>query len=161
MNSNPTPSPPVQDLSQEPPRNASERLGGFVILARTIDKARATAIGSNGKYHFNCPVDQMLFNFKGMKGEDLKKIIGSGATDEEVLEWVNSQGVQKTPDEIKAWSDQMETFSFYFVPEKKAWFVSECERLGIHPAHTTLFEYLEVDDRKSFGLPVPIQDRHP
>ena len=55
----------------------------------------------------------------------------------------------------------MEDFSFYFVPEKKRWFVTECERLGLDPANTTLFDCLEVDDRKSFGLPVPIQDRHP
>ena len=161
MNSNATLIPYARDLTQEPPRNPDERLGGFVVLARSIDKGRASLNGTNGEYRFNCPLDHMLFDFKGVKGADIEKVLGSGASDGEVLQWLTLHGVSKTPEEIKAWSDRMENFSFYFVPEKKAWFVSECERLELDPANTTLFDYLAVDDRKTLGLPVPIQDRHP
>jgi len=161
MNSNSNLLPYAKDLTQQPPRSAAERLGGFVILARSIDKGRARVNATNGEYRFNCPVDQLLFNFKGVVGTDVQELLASGANDEDVVEWFNTHGVDKTPDEIKAWSAQMDEFSFYFVPEKKAWFISECERLQLDPVNTTLFEYLDVDDRKTFGLPVPIQDRHP
>jgi len=32
-------------------------LGGFVILPRCLDKGRATIIGKQGEYHFDCPLD--------------------------------------------------------------------------------------------------------
>ena len=161
MISSPTLLSLAKNLTHEPPRNPDERWGGFVILMRAVDKGRAFLNGTPGEYNFNCPGDQMLFNFKGVKGAELLKRLSAGANDEEVLEWMLSQGRHKTPEEIKAWSDQMEAFSFYFVPEQRGWFVTECNRLGLDPINTTLFEYLEVDDRKRFGLPVPIQDRHP
>src|SRR5437879_3806180 len=51
----------AKDLTQEPPRSPRERLGGFVIFARTVDKCRADLAGTIGEYHFDCPLDNMLF----------------------------------------------------------------------------------------------------
>src|SRR5690242_14905781 len=48
------------DLRKHPPRSPRTRLGGYVQLPRTIDKARALALGQIGEYHFNCPFDQRL-----------------------------------------------------------------------------------------------------
>ena len=36
-------------------------------------------------------------------------------------------------------------------PDKKDWFVGVCAEVGIDPATSTLFDYLETDDRKSFS----------
>ena len=144
--------PKAKDLMQEPPRSPRQRIGGYVILARMTDKGRATLNGTNGEYHFNCPLDNMLFGFKGVEGEEVRKVLLSGASDEEVLEWINTHGTPKTPEEIKAWSDDMERLSYYNIPEKKEWFSEECRQLGLDPAHTTLFEMLEADDRESHKL---------
>lgn len=119
-------------------------------MARMIDKGRAAINGTIGEYHFDCPVDNMLFNFKGVKGDDVREVLASGASDEEVLAWFNSHGTPKTEEEIKAWSDQIEASSPYANPEKREWFIGECKRLGLDPARTTLFTYLETDDRVSF-----------
>jgi Domain of unknown function (DUF5069) len=36
------------------------RLGGFAILARMLDKGRATLVKKNGEYNYNSPTDQHL-----------------------------------------------------------------------------------------------------
>jgi hypothetical protein len=140
----------VKDLSREAPRSPRVRIGGYVLMARMIDKGRATINGTNGEFHFNCPVDNMLFSFKEVKGDDVRQVLASGASDEEILAWFNSHGAPKTDAEIKAWSAGTEASSLYDSPEKKEWFEGECKRLGLDPARTTLFTYLETDDRQSF-----------
>jgi hypothetical protein len=40
----------------------------------------------------------------------------------------------------------------YYNDEKKGeWFAGECERLGINPAETTLFQMLDADDADYFN----------
>jgi hypothetical protein len=36
-------------------------------------------------------------------------------------------------------------------PQKGAWFDSECQKLGLDGSKTTLFEWLEADDRASYA----------
>lgn len=134
---------------QESPRSPRQRIGGYALLARMADKGRATINGIQGDYHFNCPLDNMLFGFKGVNGDDVRKVLLSGASDEEVAAWFNTHGTPKTPEEIEEWSRQLEQVSLHDDPEKGEWFDEECRRLGLDPARTTLFEMLEADDRAS------------
>jgi len=53
------------DLTERPLRSFRARLGGFVILARMIDKGRATLSKKNGEYVYNSPTDQHLVRFLG------------------------------------------------------------------------------------------------
>ena len=53
----------IPDLTQRPPRSARVRLGGYAILARCLDKGRATLAGKNGEYNYACPLDENWFNF--------------------------------------------------------------------------------------------------
>ena len=139
------------DLTKAAPRSPYTRIGGFAILGRTIDKCRAELAGLNGDYNFDCPLDNVLFNFKGIKGSDLKDCIAAGHTDEEIGTWVKSHGRPKTDEEIKAWSDAFKTDCAYASnPEKKEWFNEKCAQYGLDPAKTTLFNYLEIDDKASF-----------
>lgn len=140
----------ARDLSREAPRSPRVRLGGYALMARMIDKGRATIAGTAGEYHFDCPVDNLLFSFKGVKGEDVRQVLASGASDGEILAWFNRHGTPKSDAEIKAWSAGVEASSLYDDPKKRDWFSGECRRLGLDPARTTLFTYLEADDRQSF-----------
>jgi hypothetical protein len=141
---------PAKDLTKEAPRSAYETMGGYAILPRAIDKGRATIAGTNGEYNFNCPVDNKFLSFTGLKGEDMKKALADGATDEEVLDWVNKNAPPHTEEEIKAWSDSFRSDNSYSTnPEKSGWFISECKKYGLDPSTTTLFDYLDVDDRES------------
>src|SRR5207237_7485801 len=93
----------AKNLTREPPRSPRTRIGGYVIMARMIDKGRATIAGTAGEYHFDCPVDNMLFGFKGVKGDDVRQALASGAGDDAILAWFTQSGTPKTDAAIKAW----------------------------------------------------------
>src|ERR1700739_2833863 len=129
-----------KDLTKESPRSPRIRVGGYAILGRTLDKCRALVAGNIGEYHFDCPLDNMLFGFKGVKGADFKAQIENGASDQEMLEWLNRNCSKKTADEIKRWSDEVTADNPYFNPEKREWFVEQVKPLGLDPKTTTLFD---------------------
>jgi Domain of unknown function (DUF5069) len=139
-----------KDLAKEPPRSPRVRVGGYAILGRTIDKCRAVVAGNIDEY-FDCPLDNVLFGFKSVKGVDFKAQIEQGASDQDMIEWLNQNGEKKTADEIKRWADEVEASSLYNHPEKEKrdYFSEEVKKLGLDPTKTTTFEWLEVDDRVS------------
>jgi hypothetical protein len=138
-----------KDLRREAPRSPRIRVGCYGILGRTIDKCLALVAGDISEYHFDCPLDNMLFGFKGVKGDDFKAHIEQGAGDEEIVEWLNQSGEKKTPAEIKRWSEKVEASSLYDDLEKHDYFVQETRKLGLDPEKTTTFDWLEIDDRVS------------
>lgn len=138
-----------KDLRKEAPRSPRIRVGGYAILGRTIDKCRALVAGNIGEYHFDCPLDNMLFGFKGVKGDDFKAQIEQGASDQEMVEWLNQSGEKKTPAQIKRRSEKVEASSLYNDLEKHDYFVQETRKLGLNPENTTTFDWLEIDDRNS------------
>lgn len=140
----------AKDLTKEPARSPRIRIGGYALLARMADKGRATINGTAGEYHFDCPLDNMLFGFKGVKGVEVRPVLASGATDEQIASWLDSHGTAKTAAEVKAWSDFVEAVRPYNNPAQRDWFAGECAKLGLDPEKTTLFDYLEADDRVSF-----------
>ena len=140
-----------KDLTKEAPRSPRIRIGGYVILGRTIDKCRALVAGDIGEYHFDCPLDNILFGFKGVNGADFKAQIENGASDQQMAEWLDQTGEKKTLEEIKRWSDETEATSPYNNPERRDWFIEQTKPLGLDPAKTTLFEWLEADDKASYG----------
>src|ERR1700716_2421471 len=136
-----------KDLTKESPRSPRIRVGGYAILGRTLDKYRALVAGNIGEYHFDCPLDNMLFGFKGVKGDDFKAQIEKGASDQEMVEWLNRSGQKKTQDEIKRWGDGGKALNPYNGPERRKWFCEQQNPLGLDPATTTLFDWLEKDDK--------------
>ena len=138
-----------KDLTKEAPRSPRVRIGGYTILARTYDKCRALVAGDIGEYHFDCPLDNMLFGFQGVKGDDFKAEVEKGASDEEMAKWLDTHGEKKTPEEVKAWSEEVTTTNPYDNPEKREWFEEQVKVHGLDAAKTTLFDWLEVDDKAS------------
>jgi len=138
-----------KNLTKEAPRSPRVRVGGYAVLGRTIDKCRALVAGNIGEYHFDCPLDRTLFGFKGIRGEDFRAQIEQGRSDEEIIEWLNQSGEEKTPAQIRRWSEKMEASSLHDDLEKRDFFVEETKKLGLDPEKTTTFEWLEVDDRVS------------
>jgi hypothetical protein len=139
-----------RDLTKEAPHSPRERIGGFVIASRTVDKCRASLAGTLGEYHYDCPLDNVLFSFKGITGEQFKVAVKASTNYEEVGVWLQSNGTPKTPAEIKTWSDAVESSSMMKNPEKRSYFIEECSRLGLNPEMNTTFNWLEADDRESF-----------
>src|SRR5438067_13143355 len=78
------------DLTQRPPRSFHVRLGGFVILARMLDKGRATLVKKNGEYNYNSSTDQHLVSFLGFDPDALLKELAAGKSDGEMHGWVQA-----------------------------------------------------------------------
>ncbi|MFQ5781194.1 MAG: DUF5069 domain-containing protein [Nitrospiria bacterium] len=93
----------VPDLTKDYPRSPRERLGGFVHLARMIDKARAKGGGMLGEYLYPCPLDESLLEFIGIDGEAFQEVAEERG-DAEVVSWLQKNRRGHTPDEIEAWS---------------------------------------------------------
>lgn len=141
----------AKDLSKKAPASPRLRTGGYVILARMADKGRAAIAGTLGDFHFDCPLDNLLFGFKGVKGPDVRKELENGASNEEIATWLDNNGTPKTEEEKRQWSDGMEAYLPYTNPEKKEWFIGVCAEVGIDPQTSTLFDYLDTDDKVSYA----------
>ena len=141
------------DLTQRPPRSFRVRLGNYVVLARMLDKGRATLAGKNGEYIYNSPTDQRLVQFLGFDPKALLKKLATGKGDGEILEWV--QAHSKTPHspwEIEAWSAFMEKRAPDSDAETLAFFAKHLGRISkTREDIKTFFEFGELDDYVSFG----------
>src|SRR6266853_4546339 len=97
------------DLTQRPPRSFRVRLGNHVILARMLDKGRATLAKKNGEYNYNSGTDQHLVKFLGFDPKALLKELAAGKGDGEILGWVQAHSkIPRAPWEIEAWCAFME-----------------------------------------------------
>ena len=141
----------TKDLTQQAPTSPRHRTGGYAILSRMTDKARADIAGTIGEYHTDCPLDHMLLDWKGVEYAEVRKALEAGATDEEIAAYLDTHGTPKTPEEVRAWSDGMDKATLHGHPEKGAYFDGECQKLGLDGSKTTVFEWLEADDRASYA----------
>ncbi len=150
MNTTLTPAP---NLTQRPPRSPRVRLGGYVLLARLLDKGRAELAGTAGEYKYNNPIDRHWFRFTGINPEALKAELAKAKGDGEILAWVQENAPHKLEGwEIQHWSafhnergpdGDVETLEFF------------TGRVGglsqTREDIKTWFDYLDLDDHVSFG----------
>ncbi len=147
------PSSAAPDLTQRPPRSPRVRLGGYIMLARILDKGRAEGAGTAGEYKYNNPMDHHWFRFTGITAEALKAEIATGKGDGEILAWIEGNAEQKrTPWEIQQWSayqsergpdSDLETMEFF---TKR---VSDLSKT--REDVKTWCDYLDLDDHVTFG----------
>lgn len=78
----------ARDLRRERPSSSKEQLGGFELAARALDKCRASLVGWQGDYEFNCPLDRRLFARTGIRADAFREFVATGATDIEVGAWL-------------------------------------------------------------------------
>ena len=141
------------DLTQRPPRSPRSRIGGYSILARALDKGRATLAGTNGEYHFNCPVDQHFFKFVGIDAKKLLAELKKGKGDGEILQWILSTAKHKrSPWEIEHWSNYMDRRGPDSDAETMEFFAEYVAKLTrTREDIKTWADVLELDDFVSFG----------
>ena len=139
-----------RDLAKQAPHSPRYRVYGFAILSRAVDKCRASLAGTAGEYHYDCPLDNALFSFKGVTGEQFKTAVQAAKNYEDVGAWMLANGTAKTAGEIKLWSDEVQASSPMKNPEKRDFFIEDCHRLGLNPQMNSTFDWLEADDRDMF-----------
>jgi len=95
------------DLSSEMPRSPRKVLGGYVVAARTLDKCRAEVAETLGEYHFDCPLDNMFFDFTGITADQFRDQIATGASDEEMATWIQENSKQSSTQEVIKWNNDL------------------------------------------------------
>jgi hypothetical protein len=91
---------------KESPRNPREKLGGYVLAARALDKCRAALVGWQGDFYSNCPLDQQWLSFAEIDYKLFRDFVATGATDGQVAKWIGEQAKKRPKGEIDEWNEQ-------------------------------------------------------
>jgi len=140
------------DLSKRPPRSVRVRLGGYVALPRMLDKCRATIAGTNGEYHYACPLDQRILGFAGIDLEKLKEQVALGKGDTEILAWITENSTTKPQLwEIAQWSAWLESRTPGDTDTREFFNELSGEAGKTREDIKTCADLLDLDDYVSFG----------
>ncbi len=97
-------------------RSPREKLGGYILLPRLIDKVRLLAKGDlPQEYAANVlgspfTLDGRFLAFTGLDAEALRQAIRSSSTDADVLAWVQTHAKPATEAEKQAWAEQIASY---------------------------------------------------
>lgn len=95
------------DLTKEYPRSPRATVAGYVIAGRTLDKCRAVIAGTNGEYHYDCPLDQIFFEFTGIDSTKFKEFAATGVDDQAIASWIKENAKEHTEEEIILWNNDL------------------------------------------------------
>ncbi len=95
---------------KQPPRSPYDRLGGYVHLPRLIDKAKLHRKGLLDGYNYKTVgFDKHLLAFLKLNPDAFEEAANRLEEDAAILEWVQANGVQHSPEEIEEWNQAMIT----------------------------------------------------
>src|SRR3981081_4801140 len=97
----------AKDFAKDYPRSPRDLLACYIIGMRTLDKCRAALNNTLGEYHFDCPVDNMFFEFTGITADQFKDFVATGANDEEVTAWVQEHAKPRERIEVIKWNNDV------------------------------------------------------
>lgn len=138
----------AKDLSKTAPRSARDTLAGYVIAARTLDKCRAVLAGTADEYHFDCPLDNFFFGFAEIKGDDFKDFVATGATDDEVAEWITQNAKKRERSETVEWNNDLRYKRISELPTELQVFMEDYipENLPTHRPVYVLFDVYDIEE---------------
>lgn len=140
------------DLTQRAPRSPRVRLGGYVMLPRTLDKGRALVAGKVGEYHYDCPLDRRFLTFAGIDAGALKKQLAAGKGDGEILAWINKSAKHKHSEaEIQAWSAYQEQRAPADTESREFFHGIHAKIAPKREDIANWFDLLDLDDYATFG----------
>ena len=89
------------------PRSPRTLLAGHVVAACTLDKCRGVIAGTNGEYHYDCPLDQLFFDFTGITADTFKTQVATGADDDAMAAWINANTTPHSPTDLAVWNNSL------------------------------------------------------
>lgn len=135
----------AKDLSKEFPRSPRETLGGYVLAARCIDKCRAVINGTQGEYHYACPLDQRFLQFAEINPEELKAVVAAGATDEEIGHWIEAHSKKRSRAEIIQWNNQQRDLRLSDLPAQVQEYMEDYIQKFV-PKNRPVYHWFDVFD---------------
>ena len=136
------------DLTRRPPRGPREPLDGIdlLMLARTVDKLRATLPGGNiGSY--NIPgFSARLFGLLGIEEAAMRDAVASAGSDCDVAKWVRAHSDASKYSEING-ALLSRTIAHRI---NDADFIAKYPNAPHYPADMPLIDFLSLDDKEMF-----------
>ncbi len=78
--------------------------------------------GTEGEYLFNYGIDRVFFEFAGIDSDEFRDYVATGATDEEVEEWITARARAHSPGEIASWNFTLKCRRISELPpDRQAW----------------------------------------
>jgi hypothetical protein len=110
------------DLTRDYPRSPRALFAGYILAGRMLDKCRAVLNGTAGEYEYNCRLDRVFLEFTGLDADDFKDCVATGASDDEVAEWIKTHAKPHSPAEIAAWNFALKCRRICELPpDRQAW----------------------------------------
>jgi len=136
------------DLTKQPPRSPRVTVNGLVMMARTIDKVRASLPGGKSGEYKLAGFSQELLDELGIEEPVFRAVVLDARTDDDVAHWLAEHTDPARYDEINR------IFSEETVHNFPATFH---ERYPVAKKYnlTNIFDVLEFDDRELFGISHP------
>jgi hypothetical protein len=135
------------DLRKAPPRSPNVQVGGLYMLARTIDKIRATLPGGNPGVYYIKGFSQRLLEELGIAEDDLRAVVALAASDDEVAAWVRRHSDPSKYDAINASLRAPTVGQRLDRPD----FVERYPIVKQLPKEMPILDMLEHDDREMFA----------
>jgi len=135
----------AKDLSKEPPRSPREKLAGYIIAARLLDKCRAHLNGTAGEYNFAHFMDNLFFEFTGINAQAFKAFVATGATDEEVAEWIREHSKQQDRLAVVQWNNQLLDATIKTLPDRFQLFAEDYIAQHV-PKHRPVYHVFDIFD---------------
>lgn len=127
------------------PRSPRETLAGYVLAARALDKCRAAIVGWEGEYHSNCPVDQRWLQFAEIDYDEFRSFVATGATDDEIADWIEDHASKRSRAEIVVWNNQQRDTRLSDLPAETQVYMEDYIREFL-PAGSVIYQWFDVYD---------------
>lgn len=140
------------DLTAAPPRSPRLALGGLFMLARTIDKVRATLPGGKlGDYQLHPGFSSRMFETLGLDEAEFIRRVSEAAGDDEIVAWV----LATTTPEARAAYNEQEAGKRVADRLDTPHFLDRYPLARELPPETSLLDLLAADDAACFRRTTP------
>jgi hypothetical protein len=139
------------DLRKSPPRGAREKLAGFALLARTVDKLRAELPGGDlGEYlNHDTGLSAYLVRRLGLDMDELRNAVAKAPDEAALTEWLSARVDAAAAPALNA---KLETFVIERMsPEDQVLVRRRHPVLAERPELSKILDILDADDRLTFG----------
>jgi len=130
------------DLTTGFPCSPRETLGGYIIAARALDKCRAKITGKVGPYLFDGFMDQLFFDFTGIKGAHFHDFVATGADNEAVARYIHEHALERTRVEIVKWNNEWRYKRLCEMPDRFQRFMERYVPHVLNPRQISKITYL-------------------
>lgn len=135
------------DLRAAPPRSPRIKLGGLWMLARTIDKLRATLPGGyTGAYKIP-GFSQRLLEALGVSEDEMRNAVANARGDDDVVEWLRAHSDPSAYEEINRKTDANTVGDWLDRPD----FLERYPNAKNVPPETRILDLLDIDDAQTFA----------